>query len=132
MKNSKLLHRALAAGVLVAAITAPSIAKADFVCSTFYLPGASILGDEGYVSATYYSSPGCAGSYLYSKQYCSAGANTAACASSPSYRYDRASLVGLVEALRAAAEAGQRVYAYTTGCFFGGTGCGSVVSFNAS
>ena len=132
MKISKLLSRLLAVGAVAVVAAAPSIAKADYVCSTFYYPGSSILGNEGYISATYYSAPGCTGSYLYSKAYCSPGANTASCASSSAYHYGREAILALAEGLRTAAETGQRVGVYTSTCIYGSSGCGSVVTFHGN
>ncbi|MCH9688492.1 MAG: hypothetical protein K0V04_44085 [Deltaproteobacteria bacterium] len=132
MKTKRTTRTALTAITLAAGLAAPAVASASYVCTAFLSPGDNIWGDDGYVVATYYSGPACTGSYQAGKTYCSANANTISCASSPQYSYSAESLIALYHALRYAADVAQRVDYYTSGCFFGGSGCGSVVVFRGN
>ena len=127
------LRRVLTCTFAAATLAAPAVASANsgYVCSTFMVPGDTHLGDEGYVSATYYSGPNCTGSYLGGKTYCSPGRVyfTSACAESATYLYHRADLNALFSALSRAAEWGQRIWYGTTTCASGSTHCGSTVYF---
>ena len=124
----KLLLSCATATVVLAA---PTLARADYVCTTGYVPSAGAYGDDGYVYAMLTSQPDCGGNWNGVKYYCSAHATSSYCASSTSFRYARESLLGLAAGLRDAIMNPIPVYNINASCNGGGSTCGGYMQFEA-
>ena len=102
---------------------------AQYVCMVYRAPSWSPGGTAGATIATIYDGPNCSGSYLQQLYYCSPGATSSNCTSISSYYYSDNGLNTLWKMFSTAADFGQQVYAYTSSCIGGGTGCGYAVYF---
>jgi len=108
------------------------VAKANYVCSTFLVPGSSVGGSYGYVSVQIWSQHSCTGSYIGVYSLCSTGATSSSCSNDASYRFTSAAQAA--EMARTLADA-TFAYYYTevlTGtCIGGSAGCATLVNFTA-
>ena len=108
----------LASLVLLSAIAWSGSARADYVCWVTHLPAsyssAIGYGNEGVVSVSLYTSPGCTGTYRGQFLLCSPGAGGTACATAANcggvdYLYTASELNALSQNLQRAADTGQKV-----------------------
>jgi hypothetical protein len=117
--NSTLLSVAACGGVLLSS----AVARADYVCYAGYVPGTGTGGTEGHVQGSFWSAPGCSGSFVAFYTFCSTGATSSSCASGTLYRYERHGLLSLNQMLQRAAAADQRLSITTTSCLSGTGTC---------
>ena len=119
--------------LVVSALTLTSLyagsASADYACFVHFRPGASVLGNSGFIQLTLYDQPNCTGNFLYTKWYCSEGATDNKCASSSMYRLTSSSAATFAAMLRDAIVDDQQLSISTVTCNGGGAGCLGTVSW---
>src|SRR5688572_6836109 len=108
------------------------MARADYVCSVSFNPSSSPWGTTGNVTARMYSGPYCTGTEVGNRIFCSPGATNSQCPNGSSALYERASLVAILEGLRAAAQAQQRVTVTLVQCIGGAAGCAGYLTFHGN
>jgi hypothetical protein len=123
----------IAALAFVAIASAAESASAYYPCGVRYIPGSGAAGREGHVWFGEFTGPKCTGSMIRTWQLCSPGATSTACTRDTYLQYNRAAMLVMFEALRAAAATGQWVGIIheTTTCVGGGTGCFGYALFDA-
>jgi hypothetical protein len=124
-----------AVGVFSAFFLGSSWAHAAYVCDVYYVPSSTTMGSDGLVVASFYSAPNCGGSLNSVRYFCSGTPTSTSCASSASYRYNTAKLMGLMTALQQAAINDEVVTDPTAACIGGAPGapgCGTYVVFKSN
>lgn len=94
----------------VALIALPGRALASgtgYICSASLTPTPSDHGSSGYLYVTFYSGPGCTGSYLDGLAFCSTGATSVYC--DGSYLYADGQLSALLQGSQSAAANSQKL-----------------------
>jgi hypothetical protein len=105
-------------------------ASADYICETFYIPGSSNYGSDGYAFYTWYTGADCTGTYRGSGYLCSRNATNEECAKNVLYRATSdAELIGLATMLANAAGFNWRVEISLDACMIGPSTCAGTVRY---
>jgi hypothetical protein len=126
-------RKLLVAGVALSAMVLSSgeAHAADYLCRAGLRAGSSTstLGTDGYINFLVYNGPDCTGTFVGAYYLCSPGATSTSCASSSSYHYSEAQLVGLIQTMQHAIESNTRINHLAQQCNGGALACGSTIDF---
>jgi hypothetical protein len=126
------MRKLVLAMTFVGLFLAARTASAEYVCQAWMVPGATTGGNSGFVEYIANSAPGCTGSFLGQRIFCSSGATASTCASSASAVNSDLDLHALISLLTQAVQWDIRVTLSTGSCIGGGTGCANLVQLNAN
>lgn len=116
------MKKLIVSAALFLAVLAPASSFAAYVCDATYYPGLSR------VRAMLTTGTNCTGTTT-TLWFCEPTSTSTSCANGSSFRYQVPELVNLHDQLSRAADSQQIVFAGTTNCVGGGTGCGYYVNF---
>jgi hypothetical protein len=123
----------LATVLCLATVFVPLAARAEFVCSTTYIPGPTAAGQSPgpRVRLVTTSSPNCGGS-TKTWWFCHKLGAQNICAGPENFRMDKAELLTHFQLLSAAAASQKRISVELTTCLGGSGNCAYFVNFNGS